>query len=393
MAQHTPSTEDTSTEGLEVYQVGGSVRDELMGLAVTDRDYVVVGASHELMKQRGFRSVGQDFPVFLHPISHEEYALARTERKKGHGYHGFEFDTGPNVTLEEDLGRRDLTINAMAVDADGQLIDPYNGRLDLAKGVLRHVSEAFREDPVRVLRLARFATRFSSFSIADATIKLCHEMQACGELDYLVPERVWQEMAKALMHAQPSRFISVLVEVHALRSIWPELDGKVDTADFAHALRALDQLAQNQHAPIEARFAMICSCLNADEVGASIERLKPPKVCGYWAKWCVAALSHVPGVARGSAESILSFIQSFDGIRQPERLAMVSMLSHAWCQAKTTESKDPESDLAVVACALKAMAAIDAEALVAQGLAGPAMAKAIEAARLECIIQCQGQVV
>lgn len=393
MAQHTPSTQDTFTEGLEVYQVGGSVRDELMGLAVTDRDYVVVGASHELMKQRGFRSVGQDFPVFLHPISHEEYALARTERKKGHGYHGFEFDTGPNVTLEEDLGRRDLTINAMAVDADGQLIDPYNGRLDLAKGVLRHVSEAFREDPVRVLRLARFATRFSSFSIADATIKLCHEMQACGELDYLVPERVWQEMAKALMHAQPSRFISVLVEVHALRSIWPELDGKVDTADFAHALRALDQLAQNQHAPIEARFAMICSCLNADEVGASIERLKPPKVCGYWARWCVAALSHVPGVARGSAESILSFIQSFDGIRQPERLAMVSMLSHAWCQAKTTESKDPESDLAVLACALKAMAAIDAEALVEQGLAGPAMAKAIEAARLECIIRCQGQLV
>lgn len=384
-------TEDPYTEGLQVYQVGGSVRDQLMGLAVTDRDYVVVGASPALMKQHGFRSVGQDFPVFLHPITHEEYALARTERKKGHGYHGFEFDTGSHVTLEEDLGRRDLTINAMAVDSDGQLIDPYNGRLDLAKGTLRHVSDAFREDPVRVLRLARFATRFSSFVIADATLKMCHEMQACGELDYLVAERVWQEMAKALMHHEPSRFISVLADVHALRSIWPELSGKVGTADFATALRALDHLAGDQHAPVEARFALICSCLDADEVSASVERLKPPKICGYWAKWCADQLSRVPGIARGRAESLLAFIQSFDGIRQPERLQMVRMLSQAAFGAKADRDSDPAGDLAVLACALNAMACINTEALVAQGLAGPAMAQAIEAARLECIIRCQGQ--
>ncbi len=377
------------TEGLEVYQVGGSVRDELMGLPVADRDYVVVGANPEVMKQRGFRPVGQDFPVFLHPITHEEYALARTERKKGHGYHGFEFDTGPHVTLEEDLGRRDLTINAMALDADGQLIDPYNGRLDLAKGTLRHVSDAFREDPVRVLRVARFATRFSSFVIADATVKMCHEMQASGELDYLVPERVWQEMTKALMHPEPSRFIAVLADLNALKSIWPELDAQLGTSAFNDALRALDRLAEHDHAPLEARFGLVCCCLQADEVSTTLERLKPPKVCGYWAKWCVDHLPRAHGIAQAKPEAVLSFIQSFDGIRQPKRLETVGLLSHAWFECHDNALIGLDRDMDVLACALEAMASIDAQALVAQGFSGPAMAEAIEKARLDCIAHCQ----
>ncbi len=209
---------------MKSYVVGGAVRDELLGLPVKDHDWVVVGATPEEMVARGFRPVGKDFPVFLHPETHEEYALARTERKTAPGYRGFVFHTAPDVTLEQDLVRRDLTINAIARAEDGTLTDPFGGQADIGDRVFRHVSGAFSEDPVRILRLARFAARFAEFSVAPETMALMRDMVANGEVDALVPERVWQEIARGLMEATPSRMLAVLRECGALARIMPELD-------------------------------------------------------------------------------------------------------------------------------------------------------------------------
>ncbi|MDP3037184.1 MAG: multifunctional CCA tRNA nucleotidyl transferase/2'3'-cyclic phosphodiesterase/2'nucleotidase/phosphatase, partial [Rhodocyclaceae bacterium] len=209
---------------MQIYCVGGAIRDELLGLPVKDRDWVVVGATPEGMLAQGFQPVGRDFPVFLHPKTHEEYALARTERKTAPGYAGFVFHTDPGVTLEDDLARRDLTINAIARAPDGTLIDPHGGRRDLAARVLRHVSPAFAEDPVRILRVARFAARFNDFSLAAETLALMQQMVANGEADALVAERVWQELANGLMEAQPSRMFETLRACGALQRLLPELD-------------------------------------------------------------------------------------------------------------------------------------------------------------------------
>ena len=208
---------------MEIYTVGGAVRDELLGLPVADRDYVVVGSTPEEMAARGFRPVGGDFPVFVHPQSGEEYALARTERKSGRGYHGFVFHASPEVSLEEDLCRRDLTINAMAKSPAGQLIDPHGGAADLRRGVLRHVSEAFAEDPVRILRTARFAARFADFEIAPETAALMRRLVKSGEADHLTPERVWRELSRGLMERKPSRMLEALRECGALEKILPEV--------------------------------------------------------------------------------------------------------------------------------------------------------------------------
>jgi tRNA nucleotidyltransferase (CCA-adding enzyme) len=201
---------------MQIFTVGGAVRDELLGLPVQDRDYVVVGGSPEKMLARGFRPVGKDFPVFLHPKTHEEYALARTERKAGHGYTGFSFHAAPDVRLEDDLARRDLTINAIARADDGTLTDPFGGVADLEARVLRHVGPAFIEDPVRILRVARFAARFTGFTVAPETLDLMRQMVTSGEVDHLVAERVWQEFAKGLMEAKPSRMIHVLITIPKL---------------------------------------------------------------------------------------------------------------------------------------------------------------------------------
>ncbi len=209
---------------MQIYCVGGAIRDELLGLPVKDRDWVVVGATPEQLLAEGYKPVGKDFPVFLHPRSRDEYALARTERKTAPGYAGFVFHTDPAVTLEEDLARRDLTINAIARAADGRLVDPYGGRADLAARLFRHVSPAFAEDPVRILRLARFAARFADFRVAPETLALMRAMVAAGEVDALVPERVWQEIARGLMEARPSRMIEVLRECGALARLLPEVD-------------------------------------------------------------------------------------------------------------------------------------------------------------------------
>jgi tRNA nucleotidyltransferase (CCA-adding enzyme) len=209
---------------MKIYTVGGAVRDALLGRPVVDRDYIVVGATPAEMVALGYRQVGQDFPVFLHPRTHEEYALARTERKSGHGYKGFTVYAAPEVTLEEDLCRRDLTINAMAEDESGNLIDPYGGQADLQARLFRHVSPAFAEDPVRILRVARFAARFTDFSVAPDTLALMRRIVEEGEVDSLVPERVWQEIARGLMEEMPSRMFRVLRECGALARLFPEID-------------------------------------------------------------------------------------------------------------------------------------------------------------------------
>ncbi|MEO0317594.1 MAG: hypothetical protein RL404_1271, partial [Pseudomonadota bacterium] len=251
---------------LNTYVVGGAVRDALLGLPVKDRDHVVVGATPEQMKALGFVAVGKDFPVFLHPDTHEEYALARTERKTAPGYAGFAFHAAPDVTLEQDLQRRDLTINAIAQHADGTLVDPYGGRDDLQQRVFRHVSPAFAEDPVRILRIARFAARFAGFTVASETKDLMRQMVASGEVDALVPERVWQELSRGLMEDKPSRMFDVLRECGALARILPELDAlagvpqpaqhhpEIDT--FVHVMMVVD-LAATRGLPLPVRFAAL----------------------------------------------------------------------------------------------------------------------------------------
>ncbi len=251
---------------MKTYVVGGAVRDRLLGRPVTDRDYVVVGATPEQMLALGFQPVGKDFPVFLHPDTHAEYALARTERKSGHGYKGFKVHAAPDVTLEEDLLRRDLTINAIAENADGTLVDPYGGQRDLAARVLRHVSAAFAEDPVRILRVARFAARFTDFSVAAETLDLMRSMVDNREVDALVPERVWQEIARGLMEARPSRMLQVLRDCGALARLFPEIDRlfgvpqppqhhpEIDTG--VHVMRVVDWAAQ-QGLSLPVRFAAL----------------------------------------------------------------------------------------------------------------------------------------
>lgn len=250
---------------MKIYSVGGAVRDELLGLPVKDRDHVVVGSSPEEMARLGYRPVGKDFPVFLHPETHEEYALARTERKTARGYRGFEIYASPEVTLKDDLARRDLTINAIAKDGEGNIIDPFGGIADLEAGILRHISPAFSEDPVRVLRVARFAARFG-FRIAEETLSLMNEMVHNGEVEALVPERVWQELARGLMEAKPSRMFYALKECGALSRILPEIDvlfgvpqspvhhPEIDTG--VHVMLVLDHAASKNY-PLEVRFAAL----------------------------------------------------------------------------------------------------------------------------------------
>lgn len=332
---------------MQVFAVGGAVRDELLGLPVKDRDYVVVGASPDEMLALGFRPVGKDFPVFLHPQSHEEYALARTERKTAPGYKGFAFSATPEVSLNDDLARRDLTINAIARAADGSLIDPYQGVADLTAGMLRHVGPAFVEDPVRVLRLARFAARFASFTVAPETMALMRTMVANGEVDHLVAERVWQELAKGLMEQRPSRMFAILRESGALARLLPELDrlyGVPQRADFhpevdtgVHVMMVVDQSAQRD-GPLAVRFAALLHDLgkgttpDADlprhpgHEARSVElvrkvcaRLKVPVDCRELA---ILVARHHGNIHRGpqlTAATIVRLLESTDALRRPGR--------------------------------------------------------------------------
>ncbi len=309
---------DPAIKGLQVYVVGGAVRDALLGLPPGDRDWVVVGASPQAMVARGFIPVGGDFPVFLHPHTKEEYALARTERKSGRGYRGFTFYTGSDVTLEDDLRRRDLTVNAIAQAPDGELIDPLNGQADVHAGVLRHVGKAFVEDPVRLLRLGRFAAQFPTFEVADETLTLARKLVTQGEVDALVPERVWQELAKGLMASAPGRMLDVLEQTGALPRVLPGLVVAADTAEeLACAVR--------NDLPLAGRFALLCR--HTQPIKPLCERLRVPKACCDYAVLLpqllhdIARLEGVsPMLLTGQdAQHILDALMQADALRRPDR--------------------------------------------------------------------------
>jgi len=305
---------------MKIYAVGGSVRDELLGLPVTDRDYVVVGATPAEMVKLGYKPVGKDFPVFLHPQTKEEYALARTERKTARGYHGFEFHAAPDVTLEEDLARRDLTINAIARDDAGNIIDPFGGAADLQARVLRHVGPAFAEDPVRILRVARFAARFG-FAIAPATLQQMREMVAHGEADALVAERVWQELARGLMERRPSRMFEVLAECGAAAVVLPELAGLAGTAG-ARRLAALDTAAERA-VGLAARFALIAMHAEERAIEVLCERLRVPQDCRELALLAARYCADVRNADKLPVDALLWLLQATDAWRRPERFTQL----------------------------------------------------------------------
>lgn len=305
-----PATHDRYIAGLQVYVVGGAVRDALLNLPAGDRDWVVVGTTPETMQARGFIPVGGDFPVFLHPRSKEEYALARTERKSGRGYQGFTFYTGTEVTLEDDLRRRDLTINAMALGATGGIIDPLNGQQDLQAKLLRHVGDAFVEDPVRLLRLARFAARLSSFSVAAETEQLAQQLVADGEVDALVPERIWQELRKALNTQAPWRFIQVLESVHATQRVLPGL--RYDT----RVEQALHQAIEHDLDSVQ-RYAVLCGA--SDNALALAARIRASAECRDLSQLVSVSLSYAALDAGASAETQLQWLEKLDALRRPER--------------------------------------------------------------------------
>ena len=350
---------------MQTYLVGGAVRDALLGLPVKDRDWVVVGATPEQLLAQGYLPVGRDFPVFLHPRTHEEYALARTERKTGPGYHGFVFHAAPDVSLQEDLARRDLTINAMAVAAhslkpDGtlgadkhQIIDPWGGQADLAQRRFRHVTPAFREDPVRILRVARLAARFADFTVAPDTLVLMREMVQAGEADHLVPERVWQELATGLMEAVPSRMFSVLRDCGALARLLPEVEAlwgvpqrpehhpEIDTG--VHLLLVLD-LCARLNASLAVRFACLCHDLGKGSTppdlwprhlgheGRSVgllrqlaDRLRVPTACRELAELLGQEQAGLQTCTELDAAGLLQLLQRCDAFRRPERLAQIAL--------------------------------------------------------------------
>ncbi len=304
--------------GAMVYVVGGAVRDALLGLKGADRDWVVVGARPEQLIEAGFKPVGQDFPVFLHPQTREEYALARTERKTAPGYRGFVFHAAPDVRLEEDLERRDLTINAMAQAADGRLIDPFGGQRDLANRVLRHVGPAFSEDPVRILRLARFAARFGDFSVDPETQTLLGTMVDAGEVDALVPERVWQEISRGLMERRPSRLFEVLHGCGALARLLPELNCVWND----RLGRLIDTAALNDE-PLDVRWALLTIGLTSAEdcsaAEAMAQRLRVPAELRAMAQLLARECGPIKHAFDLSADAMLEMIERCDGIRRPDR--------------------------------------------------------------------------
>jgi tRNA nucleotidyltransferase (CCA-adding enzyme) len=325
---------------VKAYVVGGAVRDELLGLPVADRDWVVVGATPEDMARQGFRPVGKDFAVFLHPQTHEEYALARTERKSGRGYKGFTVYAAPDVTLEQDLARRDLTINAMAKDEAGRLIDPYGGAKDLREGVLRHVTEAFEEDPVRILRVARFVARFG-FRIAPETETLMRRMVDLGEADHLVAERVWQEFSRGLLEAHPARMLEVLERCGLAARLLPELK----------AARAALERAAQANAPLAVRFAVLTWGLPEAAIDPLCERLKVPNE---ERELALTACRCRPLLVAAAPQQLLELFKRGDAFRRRDRFGQL---------LRAARLAQPELDLRRVERALDAAAAVDAGAI------------------------------
>lgn len=408
---------------MKIYQVGGAVRDRLLQRPFHDTDWVVVGATPEEMTARGFTPVGKDFPVFLHPQTHEEYALARTERKSGVGYRGFVVHTSPDVTLEEDLARRDLTINAIAAPADwtgtGAVFDPYNGQADLQARLLRHVTEAFREDPVRILRVARFAARFADFSVHPDTMQLMREMVEAGEADHLVPERVWQEISRGLMEAAPSRMFEVLRTCGALQVLLPELNrlwGVPQRTEYhpevdsgIHAMLVLDMAAQLD-APLPVRFACLCHDFGKGTTPADMlprhigheqrsaqllkpvcERWRVPNDCKELADLVAREHGNIHRSQEFGAAALMRLLERCDAIRKPERFAQALLACECDARGRTGFENRPYPQRERLWNALQAALQVDtatiARTAAEQGLKGKAIGESVSAARTTALQQ------
>ena len=378
--------------------VGGAVRDALLGLEVVDRDWVVVGSTPEELVARGFLPVGKDFPVFLHPKTKEEYALARTERKTARGYHGFEVHASPDVTLEQDLARRDLTINSIAACAlidwstglfgtdlamnPADLIDPFGGQRDIQAKVLRHVTDAFREDPVRILRLARFAARFADFSVAPETMQLMKDMVAHGEADALVAERVWQELSRGLMQAKPSRMLDVLRDCGALERLLPD----IKWGSPAHLI--LDTAARLE-APLAVRFACLTLDLKPDVIQSLCERLRVPVECRELADVVAREHGNIHRSGGLDAAALVQLLQSCDAFRKPQRFADVLLACECDARGRPELADSPYPprrrllDLLAIARGV-ATQGIAAQAQ-AEGLGGDKIGEKIHAARVAAV--------
>jgi tRNA nucleotidyltransferase (CCA-adding enzyme) len=401
---------------VEIYSVGGSVRDALLGRPVVDRDYVVVGARPEDLLALGYKPVGKDFPVFLHPETHAEYALARTERKHGRGYHGFVFYTGEDVTLEEDLARRDLTINAMAKASDGRLIDPFHGEADLEKKILRHVGPAFAEDPVRLLRLARFAARFGDFSIAPETLALTRAMVEAGEIDHLVPERVWQEIARGLMEAYPERMFATLRESGALARLLPEIDalfGVPERLDFhpegdsgQHTLLTL-RAAAGMRLSLAARFAALTHDLGKATTPPEIlphhhdhekrgeaplqalaARLKIPAECRDIAYLTIRLHGKIHGICGKeplNPGTIVKTLEACDFRRRPERFEEILKVCEADSRGRQGYENDPYPQAEFWRTAAAACRSVDDAAIAAATADKTRIPDCLHAARVQAV--------
>lgn len=406
---------------MQVYCVGGAVRDELLGLPVQDRDWVVVGATPEQMTSLGYIPVGKDFPVFLHPQTHEEYALARTERKISRGYKGFQVYAEPEVTLEHDLARRDLTINAMAKDVDGNLIDLYGGQADMKAGVLRHVSSAFAEDPVRILRVARFAARFPQFRVAQETLTLIGNMVESGEVDALVPERVWQELSRGLMERQPSRMFEVLRDGGVLAKILPEIDGlfgvpqppqhhpEIDVG--VHVMMVVDYAAaQNFALPV--RFAALTHDLGKMATPTAMLprhigheqrsvklvrelclRLRVPNDCRDLALIVAKFHGKAHNAHEMRAETLLKLLQDTDAIRQPQRFEAFLQACESDSRGRLGFDTKPYLPANYLRNALVAALSVDAGETARHHTEPDKIRQAIFDARAQAIRQrCQGDI-
>jgi tRNA nucleotidyltransferase (CCA-adding enzyme) len=402
---------------MKTWMVGGAVRDALLGLPVHDRDWVVVGATPQALMALGYIAVGKDFPVYLHPETREEVALARTEKKVAKGYHGFTFQTDASVTLEDDLKRRDLTINAMAQDEDGTLVDPYGGQHDLQARVLRHVSDAFAQDPVRILRLARFAARFTDFVVASETLQLMQHMVQAGEVDALVSERVWQELSRGLMQAKPSRFFEVLRSCGALARLLPEVDclwgvpqpaahhPEIDTG--VHLMMVLDMAAQLQ-APLPVRYACLGHDLGKGTTPAHVlprhtgheersvklvrsmsERLRVPLQCRQLAELVAREHGHVHRCLSLSPAATVRLLDRCDAWRKPQQFQALLLACECDARGRLGSQEQPYPQATHLSQALAQAQTVDttaiAERAAARGKAGSAIGAAIHAARVESI--------
>jgi tRNA nucleotidyltransferase (CCA-adding enzyme) len=380
---------------MQIFKVGGAVRDRLLGRPVSEVDWLVVGATPEEMQARGFRPVGADFPVFLHPQTGEEYALARTERKSGRGYGGFTFHASPDVTLEEDLQRRDLTINAIAEDDHGHLIDPYGGQRDLQARVLRHASPAFAEDPLRVLRVARFAARYAElgFRIADETLDLMRQLAHSGELSALTAERSWKEISRALMEPRPDVFVQVLQDCEALAELFPELGTTFVTAnaDGERLLGTLRQCAAHGQ-PLPVRWAcLLLGCATqVDNLQARLaaidalnQRSKAPRDCQELATLLGRYHQDALDARELPADALLDMLQHFDIYRRPERFEQFVAACEMYARAAEPDQPFPPADF--LRGAAKAARAVAVKPLLDQGFKGAELGKALGAARLEAL--------